>query len=204
MEDGLTVERRLTGGLDEQMRPRRVVGIPGQPGAVGDPGRGEREVALRARRHGPEAVVPGGKLEGRDPVGLRPGQVGLGVLAVAERQQPGAELPLVERPPSLSGDGSQRPGHPRSLDDGARSETAVAGVVARLGKVGHRRRHGGQGRRGGKAPLGVRPGGLEHGGEVQAAEPFVQRKPAVDAARHGNGADVAERRHPLVTLGPQT
>ena len=40
-------------------------------------------------------------------------------------------------------------------------------------------------------------------GQRQAAEALVQRHPAVDAAGHGDGADVVAERHLGVALGAQ-
>ena len=62
--------------LDEQVGPLRIVRIGPEAGRLGHHGPGQRQVALRRRRHGPQVVAPGAGAQRRAPGRRAGGEVG--------------------------------------------------------------------------------------------------------------------------------
>ncbi len=186
--------------LDEEMRPLGIVRIGPEPGRRGHRGAGQREVALRRGRHGPQFVAPGRRVQRRAPRRRAGGEVGRREVAAPQLQEAPAELPLVEAVPAVSCDGAQRAGdagHAHGLADveGAlRAELAGAGEG--VDEMAGQRQHDGGGE-----PLGSQfDRWRQHLVERQPPVALVQGEPAVDGAGHLHAADVAphgHRRHPL-------
>ena len=130
--------------LDEEMGPLRVVRLGPEPGRLGHRGAGEREVALRGGRHGPQVVAPGAGLQRRAPRRRAGGEVGRREVAAAQLEQAPAELTLVEAVAAVPGDGAQRAGDAREAHGLPDVERAPPGRA--------RRRRGGRGRDGWPAP----------------------------------------------------
>ena len=130
--------------LDEQVGPLRVVRVGPEAGRLGHRGAGQREVALRRGRHGPQLVAPRAGAQRRAPRRRAGGEVGRREVAAAELEQAPAELPLVEAVAAVAGDGAAACGRCRA---GARSGRCRA---ARRGTA--RRRRGGRARDGWPAP----------------------------------------------------
>ena len=112
-------------------RPGAVVGVVGQAVTLGEPGPGQRQVALRRGRDGPEVVVPDAQAERRDPLGQGPGEIVGCVLALPQRQEALAELAAVEAVAPLPGDRLQGA-------SGARPHDALPGTVQIADSSPHR------------------------------------------------------------------
>ncbi len=162
VEDGRPVVTGPARRLDEEVSPGAVVGVVGEGQPFGDPRRGRREVALRRRGHGPDAVPPHVEGDRVDPVGLRPGQVVSEVQAAADREEGGPDVALVERAPPALGDGGQGRGHAGASHQLAGGETTGPPVVVGARDVGDQRARQRHQRRG-REPVGRAPARrLEH------------------------------------------
>ncbi len=199
------VESRLLRRFDEQVRPERIIGIVGHRETVRDPRARGEHVALRVRRHRPQSVTERGHRDRVDPVGAACREVGVGVLTVADREQPFPELAFVEAAASPGRDRFERAGDAGAADDLARSspagrapELGGGGVVGQRGDAASE-----QGGRG-EAVTCVAGGRREQPGEGQPTEAFVHRDPTVDTARHRDGPDVVPKWHLCVPLVAQT
>ena len=130
--------------LDEEMGPLRIVRFGPEPGRLGHRGAGQREVALRRGRHGPQVVAPGAGLQRRAPRRRAGGEVGRREVAAAQLEQAPAELALVEAVAAVARRWRAACGRSRAR---ARSARCRAGPPGRA-----RRRRGGRGRDGWPAP----------------------------------------------------
>ena len=72
---------------------RRSSGSSGRPSRSASQAAGQRQVALRRGRHGPEVVVPDAQAERRDPLGQGPGEVVGRVLACPSARRPSPNSP---------------------------------------------------------------------------------------------------------------
>ena len=195
------IPSRLLGSLGQQVGEQRIVGVCGQVQPGGDPGASEREIALRVRRHGPQAVPPSAGLQRRHPVGLGTSQVRRGVLAAAQLDEVSAEIAFVVGLPAAVDDLVQGRSDAGSGDEIARP--VLGRVVAGVGDaVEQCRSHCAVGRQREAAACEVDRGG-EHLRQRGAPEPFVQAQPPVDASRHRHAANVVAESHPRAALGAQ-
>ena len=182
-------------------------GSAGRPEPVDERSRAEREVALRVRRDRVQHLVERGDATAASTHSApRTCEVVVAVQAVAEPTQPVAELAEVEAVAPALGDGAQRaraaPGRRTTVAGSARlARPARAGFAAAVvERCQRRRRAAGDA---GNPSSARRMAGASSVGHRQAAEPLVQRDPAVDATRHRDGADVVAERHLGVALGAQ-
>ena len=187
--------------LDEEVRPARVVGVGAEPRRVRDGGPGQREVALRGWRHGPEMVAPGPDAQRLAPLGCVVGEVSRREVAVPELEQAAAELAAVEAVAPVARHGAQGAGDAgdaHALPDLERPTGAeLAGSRERVDEVTRQRQHDG----GRKAVLGQLDRRGQHVAEREPAVAGVQGQPTVHGAGHLDAADVAPQRHGRHALG---
>ncbi|GAB3902302.1 hypothetical protein GCM10027612_67210 [Microbispora bryophytorum subsp. camponoti] len=202
VEDVEPVVPGRPGRLHQQVGPARVGRVGGRS-ELGEDLQGQQEqVALGVRGNGPDAVSEHLGAQRLHPVGVRPGQVLLGVLAAAQFQQSFAELALVERRPAALAERGEGSGDTGSADHvpGPADGREVPGSGQRADELPAR----GEQRRGGEAFRREADRGGQQVGERQAAVPLVQRQPPVGAAGHRDRADVVQVGHPVETLRPQS
>ena len=104
MEDGGSVKAGGGRGLDQDVRPFRIVGIVGKADLLGEAERGQREISLRVGRDRVEVDAEGGRAERLDPVRLRACQVIARVEALSQLDQARPESTFVERGAPAIGD----------------------------------------------------------------------------------------------------
>ena len=146
VQHGVPVAAGHAGGLDEQVGPRRVVGVVGQGQPAGHRCAGQRQVALRRRGCRVHGVAPGVDRHRVDPLGLGAGEVVAGEEALAEPQQPVAEGAEVERRPAVGGDALEGRGHAGAAEQRARGQPPAGGhggleVVVDAVELEHQRGH---------------------------------------------------------------
>ena len=192
------------GGLDEQVRPPGVVGIVRQREPLRDPRSGQGQVALGARRDGPQPVTPRVQPQRLDPVRLAAGQIIGREVPATYGQETVPELALVEGAPSALADGAQRPGRARPADRCARARRLSGQLLQPdAGRLVDRGQRTDEERRRREAVLGQRDGGGQHVGQREPAVACVERGPPVDAAGDRDRSDVVAQRHLGVPLGRQ-
>ena len=165
----------------------------------------EREVALAVRRHSPQMVAPHLDAERFDPIRLGRCEVGGAVPTRAEREQPLAELTSVETSATLRRDGAQRSAERRDDARPRRDELAceTSSCSASRAALVEARERADKERRSREAAFGEPDRRSEELRQRKRAEAGMERDPAVDAARHGDCADVMAERHRGVAFGPQ-
>ena len=151
-------------------------------------------------------MTPHVDVQRRDPVRLSRREVVAGELTGAEGEQPAPELPAVQRVATPGGDRPQRAGNagttyqiPWRVHLG---EQLLAAGRRPGGDLGGQAADQLDRRREPVVCVVDRP--REHLVQRQPTEPLVQRHPAVDAAGHGDGADVVRQRHLRGPTGPET
>ena len=145
-------------------------------------------------------MAPHVDLQRLDPIGERRREVGRDVLAVADREEPFAEQPLVEARASVRDDRLQRQRDAGATHEIAGPEATLAGEVFGALDPAQLAGHAREQRRCRKAARRVDDGRLEHRRQREPAEALVEREPAVDAAGHGRGAQIVGERHDVVAL----
>ncbi len=189
--------------LDEEVGPARVVGIGAEPGRGRDVGAGQRQVALRGRRHGPQLVAPDREVQRLAPSRPVGGEVLRCIEPVPELEQATPELAGVERVASVAGDGAQGAADAGQADALADFEWPVGAQLARprqrVDEVAGQSQHDG----GGKAFLGQLDRRCQDLHQGQPSVARVQGEPAVHRAGHRHAADVTPQGHHGPALGPK-
>ena len=178
------VETGCRGGLDQEVRPTRIIRVVGEVEAVGEAAGAERQIALGVGGDRVEVDTERARRERLLPCRLRRGEVVVDEETVAERHQPLAERAPVERVAAASRQGGecQREAGtphagPRAAWPARRVRRAVRATADRAGRA-RRRAAGWPGTRRPPAP---------------APERGVARS---GCSRSGRGAPSSRRRTP--------
>ena len=123
--------------LDEKMGPLGIVRIGSETGRLGHHGPGQRQVALRRRRHGPQVVAPRVGAQRRGPHGRAGGEVAGHEVAGAEVEEAPPELSVVEAVAAVAGDGAQRAGDAGEAHGLADGQRPVGAQLAGTGQGVH-------------------------------------------------------------------
>jgi hypothetical protein len=162
---------------------------------LGDPGAGQREVALGWRRDGPELVTPYLERQGIAPVGELGREIPVREDATSEFDQCPSELACIETISTLESDGTQGPGHPGKTDLLTRLQGPPRTQLVGPGYVGDEMAGESEQEGGGEPLLGESDRGFENGGERQPAEAVMECQPTIDRSRYGDAPSVAPQRH---------